>query len=91
MGLHEDVGECTALVVSNSRTGGIGISSRIDTSQSGSRLDALLAPSMLIRIELSGTFCAEESDMARLISNALSRSSEGTIANVIRYQRRGFI
>ena len=87
MGLHKDVGECTALRAPNSRTGGIGISSRIDTSQSGSRLDALLALSMLIRIELSGTFWAAESDMAQLISNALTRSSEGTVANVIRCQQ----
>jgi hypothetical protein len=80
MGLHKHVGECTALRAPNSRTGGIGISSRIDTSQSGSRLDALLALSMLMRIELAGTFCAGESGMADTVSDALSRSSEGTIA-----------
>jgi hypothetical protein len=37
----------------------------------------LLALSMLIRIELSGTFCAGQSDMAHTVSNALTRSSEG--------------
>jgi hypothetical protein len=62
------------------------ISSRIDTSHSGSRLDALLALSMLIRIELSGTFCAGESDMAHFVSNTLTRSSEGKCSNVIRCQ-----
>jgi hypothetical protein len=37
----------------------------------------LLALSMLIRTELSGTFCAGQSDMAHTVSNALTRSSEG--------------
>lgn len=77
--LHEDVGECTALEVSKRRTGGS--EDQLENRHiAGWRLPSRLALSMLIRIELSGTVCAGESDMAHFVSNALTRFSEGTVS-----------